>query len=180
MIETILILLAAVALPLFGAPADAAAFQLSSPAFQDGASIPQVYARPAAGGKNASIPLSWTGAPAGTESFAISIVDQHPIARKWVHWMVVNIPSGVTSLPEGASLKNMPPGAVETRNSFGDPGYGGPQPPGGTGPHRYVITIYALKVPRLDLKPDATLSGFQAALEGKILGEASITGLFEK
>ena len=149
---------------------EAAAMQLSSPAFKDHGSIPGEYARPVAGGHNVSIALKWTGAPQGTKSFALSIVDQHPVARKWVHWMVINIPPETMSLPEGASGKNMPPGAIEMRNSFGEAGYGGPQPPKGTGPHPYVITIYALKESRLELNPNATLADFENAIKGKTLG----------
>jgi len=158
----------------------AAALQLLSPAFKDGGAIPTRFARPAAGGHNVSISLQWTGAPDGTKSFALAIVDQHPVARKWVHWMVIDIPPDVSSFPEGASEKNLPPGAIELSNSFGSAGYGGPQPPKGTGPHAYVVTLYALKDSRLGLKPDATLADFQNAIRGKILGETSITGFFEQ
>jgi len=180
MIKMIVTLLCALpAVLIIGSP-QAAALQLSSAAFTDGSAIPGKYARPAAGGHNVSIPLKWTGAPEGTKSFALCIVDQHPVARKWVHWVVINIPPEVTSLPEGASGKNMPPGALEMKNSFGDMGYGGPQPPRGTGTHQYVVTVFALKDPTLDVKPGATLSDFRNALRGKVLEEASITGLFEQ
>ncbi len=180
MIKLIVTLFCALPVLLIIGSPQAAALQLSSTAFMDGSSMASKYARPAAGGHNVSIPLKWTGAPEGTKSFALTIVDQHPIAHKWAHWMVINIPPDVTSLPEGASGKNMPPAALEMQNSFGDMGYGGPQPPRGTGPHQYVVTVYALKVPRLDLKPDTTLSGFQDAIKGNVLEEASITGLFEQ
>ena len=173
-------LLAAAVLLITDLSPSAAALQLLSPAFKDREAIPNLYARPAAGGHNISIPLKWTGAPEGTKSFALSIVDHHPVARKWVHWMVINIPPDTASFPEGASDKNMPPGAIELRNSFGDAGYGGPQPPRGTGPHAYVITIYALKDPKLDIKSNATLADFQHAIEGKVLDEASMTGFFEQ
>ncbi|MGC9196001.1 MAG: YbhB/YbcL family Raf kinase inhibitor-like protein [Syntrophobacteraceae bacterium] len=156
------------------------AMHVSSPAFKNRGSIPVRYARPAAGGANVSLPLNWGAAPLGTKSFALSIVDHHPIARMWTHWIVINIPATVMSLPEGASGKNMPPGSTELLNSFGSPGYGGPQPPAGSGPHPYVITVYALNVSRLDLKPNTTLTGFNEALRGKTLGNAKITGLFEK
>ena len=158
----------------------AAAMELSSPALKNGGAIPSQYARPAAGGHNISIPLKWTGAPEGTKSFALSIVDQHPVARKWAHWMVINIPPDVSALSEGASGKNMPPGSIEIRNSFGEAGYGGPQPTKGTGPHAYVITIYSLIDAGLDLKPNATLADFQNAIKAKTLDEASLTGFFEQ
>lgn len=156
------------------------AMYVSSSAFRNRGSIPVRYARPAAGGANVSIPLDWSAAPVGTKSFALSVVDHHPIARLWTHWMVINIPATVMSLPEGASGKNMPPGSAELLNSFGAPGYGGPQPPAGSGPHPYVITVYALNVSRLDLKSNTTLTDFKEALRGKTLGKAVIIGYFGK
>jgi Raf kinase inhibitor-like YbhB/YbcL family protein len=155
-----------------------AAMQITSTAFQEGGKIPQPYVMPGAGGQNISLPLTWSGAPAGVQSFALSMVDPHPVARNWVHWLVINLPPDTASLAEGASGQNMPPGAVELHNSWGKPGYGGPQPPKGTGDHPYVVTIYALSVPKLDLKPDTDLAGFTRSLEGKILGQASLTGYY--
>jgi len=152
--------------------------KLTSTAFTDGGKIPVPYVMPGAGGKNQSLPLNWTDAPAGAKSFALSMVDPHPVARNWVHWLVVNLPGDVRSLEEGASGSKMPPGALELTNSFGDPGYGGPQPPRGTGDHPYVVTIYALNAPQLDLGRKTTLAAFQQALKGKVLASASITGYF--
>ena len=80
--------------------------------------------------------------------------------------------------PTRPALIALPPGAVELNNSWGKSGYGGPQPPPGTGDHPYVVTLYALKVDRLDLKPATNLAGFQKALEGKILDTAEITGYY--
>jgi Raf kinase inhibitor-like YbhB/YbcL family protein len=154
------------------------AMELKSSAFTDGGKIPQPYVMTGAGGKNLSLPLQWSGAPPGTQSFALAIVDPHPVARNWVHWLVINLPGNASSLEEGASGKKMPPGAVELHNSWGKPGYGGPQPPPGTGDHPYVVTLYALNVPKLDLKPSTNLAGFEKALEGKVLGTAKITGYY--
>lgn len=152
--------------------------ELKSQAFADGGKIPQQYVMPGAGGKNHSLPLQWSGAPSGTQSFALSIVDPHPVARNWVHWLVINLPAAATGLEEGASGQKMPPGALELNNSWGRPGYGGPQPPPGTGDHPYVVTLYALNAARLDLPPATNLAGFQKALEGKILGTGKITGYY--
>jgi len=152
--------------------------EITSTAFKDGEKIPIQYVMPGAGGKNISVPLSWKNAPSGTKSFALSMVDPHPVAQNWVHWLVINIPANVTSLEEGASGKKMPPGSVELKNSFGDIGYGGPQPPKGTGDHPYVFTLYALKVAKLDLGANTSLSAFTKALEGKTLGSATITGKY--
>lgn len=154
------------------------AMELKSAAFADGDKIPQKYVMPGAGGQNVSLPLKWSGAPDGTKSFALAIVDPHPVANNWVHWLVINIPADASGLEEGASGQNMPAGAEELKNSFGKPGYGGPQPPPGSGDHPYVVTLYALKVDRLDLKPGTDLDSFQKALEGKILATAKITGYY--
>jgi Raf kinase inhibitor-like YbhB/YbcL family protein len=154
--------------------------QLSSAAFQDGGRIPIQYVMPGAGGKNVSVQLGWTNPPAETKSFALSIVDPHPVAKNWAHWLVINIPAQTTSLWEGASKKTMPPGAVELKNSFGDVGYGGPQPPSGTGEHPYVVTLYALSVEKLALDVNTNLAAFNKALEGKVLTTAEITGMYSR
>ena len=106
------------------------------------------------------------------------MVDPHPVAQNWVHGLVINIPSNVISLEERASGKKMPLGSLELKNSFGDTGYGGPQPPKGTGDHPYVVTIYALNVEKLDLGVNTSLSVFRKAIEGKVIGSASITGKY--
>ncbi len=152
--------------------------EISSSAFKDGEKIPIQYVMPGAGGKNVSVPLIWKNAPSGTKSFALSIVDPHPVAQNWVHWLVINIPSGVTMIEEGASRKKMPAGSVEMKNSFGETGYGGPQPPKGTGDHPYVVTLYALSVEKLDPGPSPSLSAFKKAIEGKVIATATVTGKY--
>ena len=154
------------------------AMEISSAAFKDGEKIPTQYTMPGAGGKNISIPLAWKNVPAGTKSFALSVVDPHPIAQNWVHWLVIDIPANVSSIDEGASRKKMPSGSIELKNSFGDIGYGGPQPPKGTGDHPYVVTLYALNVDKLNLGVGTSLSVFKKTIEGKVIGTASITGKY--
>ena len=154
------------------------AMEISSAAFRDGEKIPIQYVMPGAGGKNISIPLVWKNIPAGTKSFCLSIVDPHPVAQNWVHWLVINIPAQVTSIEEGASKNKMPKGSVELKNSFGESGYGGPQPPKGTGDHPYVVTLYALSIEKLDLGTNTSLSAFKKMIEGKVIGSATITGKF--
>ena len=151
---------------------------ITSNSFKDGEKIPIQYVMAGAGGKNISVPLAWKNVPPGTKSFALSMVDPHPVAQNWVHWLIMNIPANVTFIEEGASRKRMPPGSVELKNSFGDTGYGGPQPPKGTGDHPYVFTLYALKVDRIDPGANTSLSAFKKALEEKILGSATITGKY--
>lgn len=152
--------------------------KISSAAFEDKRNIPTQYVMPGAGGRNVSVPLRWSDPPEGTRSLALSIVDPHPVANNWVHWLVINIPPDVTSLEEGASGKKMPKGAVELKNSFGKTGYGGPQPPPGSGDHPYVVTLYALDVETLPLDVNTDLSAFQRALDGKVLSTATVTGMY--
>ena len=154
------------------------AMEITSVVFEDKGKIPIQYVMPGAGGKNISVPVTWRNVPAGTKSFALSIVDPHPVAQNWVHWLVINIPKEVTVIEEGASRKKMPLGSMELKNSFGDIGYGGPQPPKGTGDHPYVVTVYALNADKLDLGTSPTLSAFKKAIEGKMIESASMTGMY--
>jgi Raf kinase inhibitor-like YbhB/YbcL family protein len=142
--------------------------------------IPSRFAmKGVSGGRNVSIPYSWNAAPEGTKSFALTLVDQAPVASKWVHWMVIDIAPSAARLPEGASgTEMMPTGAKELRNSFGSVGYGGPQPPAGTGAHPYVATLYALDTPALDLPADATLEQFSQAIAGHVVASQTCTGRF--
>lgn len=75
--------------------------EILSSAFKDGENIPIKYVMPEAGGKNISVSLSWKIIPSGTKSYAFSVVDPHPVAQNWVHWLVINIPANVNSIEEG-------------------------------------------------------------------------------
>ena len=152
--------------------------EITSAVFKDKGKIPIQYVMPGAGGKNISVPVTWKNVPAGTKSFALSMVDPHPVAQNWVHWLVINIPKEVAVIEEGASRKKMPLGSMELKNSFGDIGYGGPQPPKGTGDHPYVVTVYALNVEKLELGTSPSLSAFKKATEGKVIESASMTGMY--
>jgi len=154
--------------------------KISSSAFIDGDKIPIQYIMIAAGGKNFSLPLTWENIPPGTKSLALSIVDPHPVAQNWVHWFVINIPANITSLEEAASKKNIPPEAIELKNSFGEIGYGGPQPPKGSGDNPYIVTLYALKCEKLGLGLNTSLAAFKKALEGNVIQSASITGKYSR
>jgi hypothetical protein len=157
--------------------------QLSCPSFERTAAIPLRHARRAVtGGGNLSLPLTWSGAPPGTASFVLTVIDHHPVARHWLHWAVIDIPATATGLPEGASMRArmMPPGSIELVNTFGDQGYGGPQPPRGSGSHEYVITLHALSRASLDLSPGATLNDVERAIGGSTLSTATVSGWFEQ
>jgi Raf kinase inhibitor-like YbhB/YbcL family protein len=151
-----LLVSAAIAMP-------AAAFELSSDEVRQGGTIgvAQVYNDFGCTGKNVSPSLTWQNPPVGTRSYAVTVYDPDaPTGSGWWHWVVFNIPPTMTSLPSGAgdaSGGKLPAGVVQSRTDFGKPGYGGPCPPKGDKPHRYIFTVYALKVEHLDL--DANASG---------------------
>lgn len=150
--------------------------------FENNERMPAKYANHGVtGGENISPEFYWEGAPEGTKSFALSIVDYHPAANEFVHWLVVNIAANVNKLTEGASEKDkLPSGSLELNTTYAKPGYGGPRPPVGSGKHPYVITIYALNVQKLDLSQDAFFEDFLEAISDKVLAEASLTGLFDR
>ncbi len=176
---------AAVLLALGAAASPAAAqFTLTSPSIRNGGTIglDHVFSGFGCTGKNISPALSWSGAPAGTKSYAITMYDPDaPTGSGWWHWTVVNIPATVTSLPAGAGdpkAGTLPKGAVQGRTDFGAPGYGGPCPPQGDKPHRYLFTVYALKTDKLDLPAEATaaLAGFM--INANKIGSASFTAKY--
>jgi Raf kinase inhibitor-like YbhB/YbcL family protein len=158
-------------------------FTLSSAAFSSGGnmSVAQVYKGFGCNGGNLSPALSWNGAPAGTQSFALLVHDPDaPTGSGWWHWIVYNLPATTTSLPEGAgdAKKNLlPAGTVQGRTDFGSPGYGGPCPPPGT-PHHYHFRLYALKVAKLDLPADASAAFIAFNVHAQSLGEADLVGLY--
>jgi Raf kinase inhibitor-like YbhB/YbcL family protein len=157
--------------------------QLFCPSLERSVAIPLRHARRGVrGGTNLSLPLEWSDVPSGTASFVLTIVDLHPIARRWLHWAVIDLPGTTTALPEGASMhaRLMPPGAIELMNTFGDPGYGGPQPPRGSGSHEYLITLTALSKPSLELASGATLNEVERAMHGAVLATATLSGRFEQ
>jgi Raf kinase inhibitor-like YbhB/YbcL family protein len=157
-------------------------FVIASPAFAGGQGIPVMYANlgvPA--GRNISPPLTWSGIPVGSRSLLLVCVDRHPIASNWIHWMVTNIPAQVNSMQEGAShTGKIPAMAKEWPNSFGSIGWGGPQPPRGSGRHQYEFILYALNVESLNLNHGVTWIGLCKALEGKAISSARMSGFFER
>lgn len=117
-------------------------------------------------GENISPALKWKDAPKGTKSFALTVYDPDaPTGSGWWHWVVINIPANVHSLPQNAGMKDsktLPAGAEQMRTDFGFNAYGGPCPPKGDRPHHYVFTLYALKTDKLKVPADgsAALIGF--------------------
>jgi len=161
------------------APADD--FHVTSPDLQSGGTISRefVYARSGCTGANRSPALEWSGSPEGTQSFAITVHDPDaPRVGGWWHWVVHDIPADVQSLPTGASGHDMPAGAVQTKTSFGARGYGGPCPPPGDRPHRYVFTVYALGTRTLDVPAGADPAAVADVIAHHAIGSAAITARY--
>jgi Raf kinase inhibitor-like YbhB/YbcL family protein len=147
---------------LFAAQAASAdSFTLTSPQIKPGGRIAheQVFNGFGCQGGNVSPALNWKGAPADTRSFAVTVYDPDaPTGSGWWHWVVFNIPANVTGLARNTGSLEAglaPAGSVQSRTDFGKPGYGGPCPPAGDKPHRYRITVYALKTDSLPLDENA-------------------------
>jgi Raf kinase inhibitor-like YbhB/YbcL family protein len=166
--------------------AGAQSMTLTSPDIKEGATIAneQVFKGFGCTGKNISPALSWSGAPSGTKSFALTIYDPDaPTGSGWWHWVVFNLPADVTSLPKDAGdpkKKLMPKGAIQSRTDFGTDGYGGPCPPTGDKPHHYEITVFAVDADKL---PDAKDHSAAPALVGfdlhfHTLAKATLTGMY--
>ncbi len=154
-----------------------AGMTLTSQAMPDGATLAeaQVFNGFGCTGGNQSPDLEWSGAPAGTQAFAVTMYDPDaPTGSGWWHWVAFNLPGDTTALPAGASGKAMPAGSVESRTDFGIPGYGGACPPVGDAPHHYKVTVYALPTPLpLDANASGAMVGFM--LRSSALDSATIT-----
>jgi Raf kinase inhibitor-like YbhB/YbcL family protein len=176
-----LLIAALAAAPLF---AHAAGFQLTSPDIKAGGLIDPKFEFNGFGcaGENKSPALRWSGAPAGTKSFALTVYDPDaPTGSGWWHWVVYNIPATATELPEGAGTaegKALPAGSAQGRTDFGAPGFGGACPPPGDKPHRYIFTVYALKADKLDIPPDGTAALVGYMINANKLAAASFTAKY--
>jgi hypothetical protein len=176
-----LVVLAAAMLPAIAA---AGGFKLESADLAPNAAIPEKHVFKGFGceGGNVSPALKWSGAPQGTKGFAVTVYDPDaPTGSGWWHWVVFNIPADVTALAQGAggpAAGSAPKGAVQSRTDFGKTGWGGPCPPKGDKPHRYVFTVHALKVDKLDLVEDAPAAMVGFMLNANRLGKASFTATY--
>jgi Raf kinase inhibitor-like YbhB/YbcL family protein len=144
--------------------------QISSVVFEDQASIPPKYTCDA---ENISPPLTFVNVPESARSLVLIVDDPDAPAGDWVHWLVWNLDPKLGGLSEGQA----PSGAVQGLNDFGKNNYGGPCPPSGT--HRYQFKLYALDT-SLNLSPQAKKKDLLAAIEGHILEQAILVGLYQK
>ena len=152
---------------------------ITSTAFAPNGEIPALYT---CEGKDVSPPLAWSGAPAGTKTFALIVDDPDvpdPAAPKttWVHWVLYGIPAATNGLPEAVASQALPAGTREGINGWGRTGYGGPCPP--IGRHRYFHKLYALDTSLHELTR-ADGSTLAQAMQGHILAEAVLIGTYQK
>ena len=149
-------------------------FSITSPSFSAGGAIPKKFT---CDGADVSPQLSWKGAPAGTQIFALIMDDPDAPVGTWVHWVLYDVPANTTELQEGLEKKEqLASGALQGRNDFHKTGYGGPCPPAGK-PHRYFFKLYALDK-ELDLRAGAKKSDVERAMSGHILAQTELMGRY--
>ena len=162
-------------------------FEVTSESFTDGAALSETHVFDDWGfsGENRSPQLSWSGAPEGTKSFAVSCFDPDaPTPAGFWHWTVVGIPADVTELAEDAGHEGgegLPAGAFMTATDYGTKAFGGAAPPEGDRPHRYVFAVHALDVEPDALPIDDSVSCTVAAFNylGQTIARGVITGTYE-
>lgn len=146
-----------------------------SKAFDYGDKIPSRFT---CDGEDISPDLAWSGAPGGTQSYAVIADDPDAPNGMWVHWVIYNIPLPVTNLPPALPRKEMlANGELQGQTDFGRVGYGGPCPPSGT--HRYFFKVYALDS-MLDFKPGASKAEIELAMEGHVLAQGELMGKYQR
>jgi Raf kinase inhibitor-like YbhB/YbcL family protein len=135
------------------------------------------------GGQDASPQLSWSDAPEGTKSYAVTVYDPDaPTMSGFWHWAVANIPPTVTTLPEGAgddTGSGLPDQAVQFPNDARGSRYIGGAPPAGHGPHRYFITVHALDIEDIGIPTDSSPAFLGFNMASHILARATLTGTAE-
>ena len=153
--------------------------QIASPAFSHDGMIPSKFT---CDGADVSPPLSIVDIPEKTGSLALIVDDPDapdPAAPRmtWVHWVLYNLPPGATVLAEGVAVKDLPPGTRQGLNDWQRTGYGGPCPPSGA--HHYRFNLYALDT-ELKLHPKSSKQDLIFAMEGRILAQSELLGLYTR
>ena len=150
-------------------------FQLTSPSFPSGGKIP---AQHSCDGGDVSPQFHWSGAPAGTASFALICSDPDAPAGTWYHWAAFDIPATATGLPEHVPAEAHDGIIRQAINDFGRKGYGGPCPPRGHGPHHYHFTLYALKAARLPVTGSLRCRDVERIVKENVLARTELIGLY--
>ncbi len=143
---------------------------VTTTAFPPGGAIPPNYT---CDGADVSPDLSWSGAPAAVQSFALIADDSDAPAGTWTHWLIWNIPAQSTGMPKSVPTnETLADGARQGRNDFQRIGYSGPCPPAGK-PHRYFFRLYALN-DKLDLRAGANRYELEEAMKGGVLAQGEL------
>jgi Raf kinase inhibitor-like YbhB/YbcL family protein len=151
-------------------------FALKSPQFTEGSDIPRHLT---CDGEDVSPELRWDGTPANTKSFSLVTEDPDAPVGTFIHWVIYNLPENTKELSENLpKQKELPNGARQGRNGFGNFGYGGPCPPRGPA-HRYFFRLYALDR-KLDLAPGASRGELDKAMKGHVLAQAELMGRYKR
>jgi Raf kinase inhibitor-like YbhB/YbcL family protein len=153
-------------------------FTLTSSAFAPGAPIPDAYTCKASDAE--SPPLRWEGVPKDAKTLTLIVEDPDAPRGTFIHWVVYNIPAGVTKLDAGVPrTEQLADGGMQGVNTLGEIGYKGPCPPPGSSPHHYHFKLTALNT-TLDLKPGASAAQVEAASRGHVKGETELIGIFAR
>ena len=149
---------------------------ITSPSFNEGQPIPTKHTCDA---EDSSPALKWNKAPDAAKSIALICDDPDAPMGTWVHWVLYDLPTNITDLPENVERnKELSNGAKQGTNDFKKIGYGGPCPPKGN-PHRYFFKLYALDK-MLNLKSGATKSDVENAMKGHIIAEGQLMGTYKR
>src|SRR3989338_900721 len=143
---------------------------IASAAFERNSSIPK---KNTCVGENVNPPLTFSGVPENAKSLSLIMDDPDAPRGTWVHWTMWNIDPSTINI----SVGSVPAGAVEGTTSSGKSGYGGPCPPSGT--HHYYFKLYALDT-TLNLNKSLEKQGLESAMEGHVLGQAELVGLYSR
>ncbi len=165
---------------------EAPSFEVTSTTVADGQEWPKAQYSGAfgvPGGQDVSPQLSWSGAPEGTKSYAVTVYDPDaPTQSGFWHWAVANIPATVTSLDEGAGDEKgsgLPSGAYQLPNDARGASFIGAAPPAGHGQHRYFIVVHALDTEDIGVPADSTPAFLNFNIASHILGRATIVATAE-
>jgi Raf kinase inhibitor-like YbhB/YbcL family protein len=160
-------------------------FSVTSSEVTEGQPLParHAYEGAAEGAQNASPQLSWSGAPEGTKSYAVTCYDPDaPTPSGFWHWALVNLPGDTTELPTGAGKAGaeLPGNAFHVRNDWGTKDYGGAYPPDGDRPHRYYFVVHAVDVDALEVDDEASAAVVSFNLAFHTLARAQLVATFQR
>ncbi len=144
---------------------------LTSDAFQNGRPIPTQFT---CDGADRTPSLKWDEPPAGTKSFALVIDDPDAPSGTFRHWGVFDIPASARSIGDHQHV------GTEVANDFGKPGYGGPCPPKGHGPHPYPFKLFALNTQKLGLPTRAKVADVENAAKQHAIAQGELVGTYER